>query len=112
MFWCSFRERALAASLKQSLWQRIEGEWVPFRERALAASLKLEDCGGGRRDGEIFPRASARGLIEAIASSSTVNKRSSAFRERALAASLKPGGPCSEADPQEFLSASERSRPH
>src|SRR5712691_11360542 len=37
----------------------------------------------------LFPRASARGLIEAIAREDT-QRREEGFRERALAASLKP----------------------
>src|ERR1700734_3714902 len=60
-----------------------------FREHVLAASLKLETRYRFLCFLELFPRARARGLIEA-ASARCPSRADSHFREHVLAASLKP----------------------
>ena len=60
-----FRERALAASLKPIWRNQTTAEMPDFRERALAASLKHQGRLRGSRIATVFPRARARGLIEA-----------------------------------------------
>ena len=60
-----FRERALAASLKRSEAPAAGTRAIHFRERALAASLKRTGIASAAFALAIFPRARARGLIEA-----------------------------------------------
>src|ERR1700691_2222193 len=83
-----FPERAPAASLKLLLRGARGRSLRHFRERALAASLKRgvrsspQPCHG-------FPRARARGLIEAANAAPDRRTQTRYFRERALAASWR-----------------------
>jgi len=83
-----FRERALAASLKRAVCAFLHVVLLVFpRARArglIEAVLRLRLA----RRGLIFPRARARGLIEA-SRCRVMAMRRAYFRERALAASLK-----------------------
>src|SRR5436190_702581 len=60
-----FRERELAASLKRCAGRARPLADARFRERELAASLKRDTSAGVRSLRLPFPRARARGLIEA-----------------------------------------------
>src|SRR5436190_1179881 len=62
----SFRERALAAPLKRCIDGHLRNDQSSFRERALAAPLKLFSRKAARFFCQLFPRARARGPIEAI----------------------------------------------
>src|SRR5204863_365986 len=87
-----FREQLLAASLKPIavLWLAVCARH--FREQLLAASLKPERVLLLGVGGAEFPRAVARGLIEARCRCSR-SRSNRYFREQLLAASLKPAMP-------------------